>query len=188
MILETSELSTPIGPLRLVTHDEVLHLVTFPHLWDAHRRRLLRYLPGAQLRPAAPRPAISAALSAYFDGDLQALDRLRVALHGTAFQCAVWSALRTIPAGSTASYAEQARRVGSPSAVRAVGAANGANPITLILPCHRVVGSGGALTGYAGGLETKRWLLVHEQRFAGLTLPFSEDSSGSSRSAPSLPS
>ena len=101
-------------------------------------------------------------LSRYFDGDLASLDEIDVELHGTAFQQRVWNALRTVTVGTTTSYAELARRVGAPAAVRAVGAANGANPVAVVLPCHRIIGSNGSLTGYGGGLERKRWLLHHE--------------------------
>jgi methylated-DNA-[protein]-cysteine S-methyltransferase len=105
---------------------------------------------------------VAGALSAYFAGDLRALDSLEVAEGGTAFQRQVWAALRRIPAGAAWSYADLAREVGRPAAVRAVGQANGANPVGLVQPCHRVVASGGGLGGYAGGLERKSWLLAHE--------------------------
>jgi methylated-DNA-[protein]-cysteine S-methyltransferase len=105
---------------------------------------------------------LSAALQAYFAGDLTAIDPLAVNTGGTPFQREVWSALRHIPCGSTLTYAELAHRIGRPSAVRAVGHANGANPVSVVVPCHRLVGAGGALTGYGGGLERKRWLLQHE--------------------------
>jgi methylated-DNA-[protein]-cysteine S-methyltransferase len=107
--------------------------------------------------------AIAAALAAYFAGDLQAIDSLEVDPRGTGFQRRVWDALRTIPAGTTWSYAELARAVGQPTATRAVGAANGRNPIALVVPCHRVIASDGTLGGYGGGLEMKRWLLRHER-------------------------
>jgi len=99
----------------------------------------------------------------YFAGTLHAFD-LPLAPRGTPFQLAVWNALLEVPWGETISYAELARRVGKPSAVRAVGAANGANPIPVIIPCHRVIGSNGSLTGYGGGIERKQWLLAHEGR------------------------
>ncbi len=113
----------------------------------------------------APSPLLAAAeqLALYFEGTRMNFD---VALDpvGTPFQLEAWEALRTIPYGKTVSYGEQARRIGRPSAVRAIGAANGRNPIGIIVPCHRVIGSGGSLTGYAGGLHNKRWLLDHEIR------------------------
>lgn len=102
------------------------------------------------------------AVAAYFAGELRALEGLAVETGGTMFQRAVWAALREIPAGETRSYKQLAAAIGRPRAVRAVGLANGANPVGVIVPCHRVVGANGTLTGYAGGLERKRWLLAHE--------------------------
>lgn len=107
---------------------------------------------------------VSAAISRYFDGELSAIDKLPVATGGTPFQRAVWQELRNIPCGTTTSYGELARRIGHPTAVRAVGAANGDNPVAVVVPCHRVIGANGSLTGYGGGLERKRWLLDHEKR------------------------
>jgi len=102
------------------------------------------------------------ALRAYFAGDLHALDRLTVDPMGTPFQLRVWSALRSVGVGRTASYTEIANAIGAPTATRAVGAANGANPIAIVVPCHRIIGAGGSLVGYGGGIERKRWLLEHE--------------------------
>lgn len=102
------------------------------------------------------------AIGRYFRGDLTAIDTLRVKTAGTPFQEEVWRALRNIPRGATISYAELARRVGRPAAIRAVGAANGSNPVGVVIPCHRVIGSDGSLSGYAGGIERKAWLLRHE--------------------------
>jgi methylated-DNA-[protein]-cysteine S-methyltransferase len=106
-------------------------------------------------------------LKAYMEGEVRAIDALPVAFAGTPFQNEVWKALRTIPAGETLSYGALAKRIGAPKAVRAVGLANGANPVGVVVPCHRVIGSDGSLTGYGGGLERKRWLLAHEARHAG---------------------
>lgn len=106
--------------------------------------------------------AVEAQLNRYFSGQLRAFD-LRLDPVGTPFQLEVWSALRVVPYGRTVTYGEQAARIGRPSAVRAVGAANGRNPLAIVVPCHRVVGAGGALTGYAGGLEAKRRLLDLER-------------------------
>ena len=127
-------------------------------------RRLLGLHYGAAVTLAggrAPSPA-RRALEAYLAGDLGAIDALAVETAGTLFQRAVWAKLRLIPAGETLTYAALAARIGRPKAVRAVGAANGANPIGVVVPCHRVIGADGALTGYGGGLERKRWLLAHE--------------------------
>ena len=101
-------------------------------------------------------------LAAYFDGRIDAIDAVEVAMGGTVFQREVWAALRGIPAGSHLNYGRLAERIGRPEAVRAVGAANGANPIGIVVPCHRVIGANAALTGYGGGLHRKRWLLEHE--------------------------
>ena len=105
-------------------------------------------------------------LSAYFDGTLTDFD-LPLHMTGTPFQLRCWQALRTIPYGETISYGEQARRIGSPRATRAVGGANHRNPISIVVPCHRVIGADGSLTGYGGGLGMKRWLLEHEQKHTG---------------------
>jgi methylated-DNA-[protein]-cysteine S-methyltransferase len=132
---------------------------------DERLARLLRLQYRGVTTRLATRVEASAArlaVEAYFGGDRSALDRIEVAFGGTAFQQAVWRALRTIPAGQTLSYAALAERVGRPTAVRAVGLANGSNPIAVIVPCHRVIGSDASLTGYGGGLARKRWLLEHE--------------------------
>jgi methylated-DNA-[protein]-cysteine S-methyltransferase len=125
---------------------------------DAANRLSRRQEPGQ-----AP-PAVRRALEAYFEGDLVSLDVLRTCVRGTAFQRAVWASLRAIPAGTTVTYGAVAAAVGAPSAARAVGLASRDNPVAIVVPCHRVVGASGALTGYAGGLERKRWLLEHEAR------------------------
>lgn len=101
-------------------------------------------------------------LGAYFAGDLTGIDAIPVETGGTEFQRDVWAALRTIPAGTTRSYSALAEQIGRPKAVRAVGLANGTNPISIVLPCHRVIGADNSLTGYGGGMERKRWLLAHE--------------------------
>ncbi len=132
--------------------------------YEARMRRLLakRYARVDFVEKADP-CGFSGRLQRYFEGELDALDDIPVETGGTAFQQAAWRALRTIPAGTTATYGEQAARVGRPSAVRAIGAANGQNPVAIVVPCHRVVGANGALTGYAGGVDTKHWLLRHEK-------------------------
>jgi methylated-DNA-[protein]-cysteine S-methyltransferase len=103
---------------------------------------------------------------------LGAVEPLHTETRGTNLQRSVWSALRTIPAGTTTSYGQLARQIGHPTAVRAVGAANGANPIPVVVPCHRVIGADGSLTGFGGGLERKRWLLAHERTHATRTVPY----------------
>ncbi len=113
--------------------------------------------------PPAPAPdSIRAPIQAYFEGDLAALARVLVETGGTAFQRKVWAALRRIPAGTTATYGQLAAAIGNANASRAVGMANGSNPVAIVVPCHRVIGAGGGLTGYAGGTDRKRWLLTHE--------------------------
>ena len=108
-------------------------------------------------------------LAAYFAGDLTAFD-IPLAARGTPFQRRVWAALRSVPFGATVSYGEIAHRIGSPAAVRAVGAANGRNPLPIVVPCHRVVGADGSLTGFGGGIARKQWLLAHEARVQGTEL------------------
>jgi methylated-DNA-[protein]-cysteine S-methyltransferase len=157
---------TPTGRMRIVW-DDAHNLRALD--WDDHQERmhdLLRRYYGAyavHLRQASRPSAAAWALSAYFDGDLDAVAALPTATNGTAFQRAVWSALRKIPAGRTVSYGMLAALIGKPAAVRAVGAANGANPIAIVVPCHRVIGANAALAGYGGGLHRKKWLLAHER-------------------------
>jgi methylated-DNA-[protein]-cysteine S-methyltransferase len=158
-------IATPIGELAIVAdEDGRLRAVEWAD-HDAVMRRSLRRHYGARgfaLTQATDPAGLSTALRAYFAGDLGAIDGLPVASGGTDFQRGVWRALRKIPCGKTISYRTLARRIGRPTAVRAVGHANGANPISVVVPCHRVIGSDGALTGYGGGIERKRWLLAHE--------------------------
>jgi len=117
-----------------------------------------------------PFDAVREQLDAYFAGELERFD-VRLAVHGTDFQMRVWDQLMRIPFGETISYSELARRLGDPKLVRAVGLANGRNPVSIIIPCHRVIGADGSLVGYGGGLERKRWLLEHEEVSSGRRLP-----------------
>ncbi len=162
-------MSSPVGDLVVITDRAgVLHGLDFAGN-DARLDRLVaRYWPRARVAAGPAPAAVADALSAYFAGRSNALDVLTVAPGGTDFQREVWAALRRIPAGSTCSYADIARQLGRPKAVRAVGQANGANPVSLVQPCHRVVASGGGLGGYAGGLERKSWLLAHEGVSVGM--------------------
>ena len=167
MRLQLDRYASPLCDLRLVFDDEgALRALEF----DDHETRLQRLLRDHygtfEFSDAVAPLSITQALDAYFEGDLRALDDLPVATGGTSFQRDVWSALRTIPPGTTKSYGQIARDVGRPAASRAVGAANGANPIAIVVPCHRVIGADGTLTGYGGGLPRKRWLLDHERRHA----------------------
>ena len=154
---------SPIGELLIVTDEAgALRAVDFHD--HAHRLDRLLKIHYGPLRPetgAAP-SATRAAFAAYFEGRFEALSRLAWATNGTAFQQAVWTALTEIPAGETITYSELARRAGRPAAIRAAGHANGANPLSIVAPCHRVIGLNGALTGYGGGIARKRWLLAHE--------------------------
>jgi O-6-methylguanine DNA methyltransferase len=163
MQLRLDRRPTPIGDMLLVSDaDGALHALDFAD-YEARMRQLLRLHYGAYaLEPGAAPDAVVAALDAYFAGDLDALDGIETRTGGTAFQRAVWAALRLIAPGEIMSYGELAARIGRPGASRAVGAANGANPIGIVVPCHRVIGASGALTGYGGGVERKRWLLEHE--------------------------
>jgi methylated-DNA-[protein]-cysteine S-methyltransferase len=161
--LAFDRIPTPAGEA-LVMWDSELRLRVFDWAGYEPRMRLLlerHYGPIAPQAAVAPMP-LKAALSAYFEGDLASLNAIECATGGTPFQRAVWTALRGIPAGTTLSYGALAQRIGKPAAVRAVGLANGANPIGLVVPCHRVIGADGSLTGYGGGIERKRWLLQHE--------------------------
>ena len=142
---------------------------------DAKLRRMLAAHHGThELDEAEVAAPIVAGLEAYFAGQLTAIDELATATGGSPFQRRVWAALRSVPAGATTSYGALAAVVGRPGASRAVGAANGANPVSIVVPCHRIIGAGGALTGYGGGLHRKRWLLDHESRHSRVPgeLPF----------------
>jgi methylated-DNA-[protein]-cysteine S-methyltransferase len=156
-------LQTPIGIALLVTDAEgALRALDWDD-YELRMRQLLRLQYGAPVLKNARAPAdIRAALSAYFAGELASLDAIKWRVAGTAFQRKVWTALRTIPAGTTTSYGALAAQLDMPTAVRAVGHANGSNPISIVVPCHRVIGANGSLTGYGGGLQRKRWLLEHE--------------------------
>jgi methylated-DNA-[protein]-cysteine S-methyltransferase len=161
--LALDRLKTPIGAALLVTDaDGVLCALDWED-YEPRMKELLRRQHGAVLlRNALAPQAIRVALTAYFDGELDALDRVTWRIAGTPFQRKVWSALPAIKAGATMSYGALAAKLGSPNAMRAVGHANGANPISVVLPCHRLIGADGSLVKYGGGLSRKRWLLEHE--------------------------
>ena len=168
-----SRLSTPIGTA-LVATDAEGRLRIFE--WEDHADRMQslldRFYGAGRARFADDRPAakpVMKALEQYFAGDLAAIDAIAAESAGTEFQRAVWKALRKIPVGQTWSYSRLAQRIGRPDAVRAVGTANGANPISVVVPCHRVIGADGSLTGYGGGMERKAWLLRHEGAIAADT-------------------
>lgn len=167
-IFSLDRLATPIGPLLIVT-DDAQHLRGIE--WEDHRPRLdkllRRYHGVFELRDMTQPAPARRALQAYFDGELDAVTGLETAKAGTEFQRLVWAGLRRIPAGQTLSYGGLAAKLGRPNASRAVGLANGANPIPVVVPCHRVIGANNALTGFGSGLQRKRWLLDHEGRYAG---------------------
>lgn len=162
-LLDTVE--TPVGQLFLVTDEQgMLRALDFEDYRARLERLLDKHYRHYQLDPlpgSAPE-RLTQALTSYFAGDLAALDSIQTATAGTAFQRSVWQALRAIPAGQTRSYGQLAAAIGHPSASRAVGLANGSNPVALVVPCHRVIGASGKLTGYGGGLWRKHWLLEHE--------------------------
>lgn len=164
--LSVDRLATPIGELMLVADgDGRLCAVEWADQADRLELalRIRHGRAGYKLVPTEGVTNAAAALAAYFRGDLHAIDDLPVATGGTAFQRMVWQALRTISCGETVTYRSLAERIGRPTAIRAVGHANGANPVSIVVPCHRVIGSDGSLTGYGGGIERKRWLLAHER-------------------------
>jgi methylated-DNA-[protein]-cysteine S-methyltransferase len=154
--------SSPVGVLVLTSDGEALSGLHLPKR-DGNPAAFTG--EGWRRDPGAFREAV-AQLNAYFAGERTDFE-LPLRMAGTPFQRSAWDALLTIPYGTTISYAEQARRIGRPEAPRAVGAANGRNPIAIIVPCHRVIGSGGTLTGYGGGLPLKEWLLNHESTMLG---------------------
>ena len=167
-IFALSRLPTPIGAALVATDDEgrlrVFEWEDYEHrmqnlldrFYGAGRAHLVEGIGAKTAKTVLER------LKAYFAGDIAAIDDIPADSAGTDFQRKVWQTLRKIPAGKTWSYNQLAQRIGRPAAIRAVGAANGANPISVVVPCHRVIGANGALTGYGGGLDRKRWLLRHE--------------------------
>jgi AraC family transcriptional regulator of adaptative response/methylated-DNA-[protein]-cysteine methyltransferase len=167
-MLKADFIETPIGPMIAIADDHALHILEFLERKAlATEVKKLSQATGSAIVFGRTQPLdrIEAELVAYFAGKSSAFDT-RLAPLGTPFERQVWDKLREIPAGSTASYSGLAAGMGKPAAVRAVGRANGANPIAIVIPCHRVVGAGGDLTGYGGGLWRKRWLLDHERRMA----------------------
>ena len=182
LMLKSETIDTPLGELEIIT-DPQGQLRALE--WADFHHRLLQLLvrhygpdqssnisaalpaksgakPGFSLHQESVEQNIKQRISDYFAGDLAAIDTLPVATAGTEFQRTVWKMLRTIPCGQIMTYGQMAAQLGNPGASRAVGLANGSNPISVVVPCHRVIGSNGTLTGYAGGVERKKWLLVHE--------------------------
>lgn len=159
-----SEYRAPFGPLAVAARGDVLLAIRL----EGHPERLAKeWAHREPVERGRLTPALARAFDAYFAGDIAAIDALEAAPSGTEFQRAVWAELRRIRAGTTISYSQLAVRIGRPDAVRAVGTANGANPVPIVIPCHRVIGANGSLVGYGGGLEMKRWLLAHEGLIPG---------------------
>jgi len=169
MFIERSCIASPLGPLALAVSDRGLCALDFIDAEPRGRARAGDESPApppVSGRPGAIGAPIAERIAAYFAGDVRALDAIPVAPDGTPFQQRVWSALRDIAAGATCSYQDLAAAIGAPTAARAVGAANGANPVPLVVPCHRVIAADGKLHGYGGGLWRKEWLLRHEGALA----------------------
>jgi len=162
MKLFYEQITSPIGPILIAGSDDKLHALEFTESLERVRKSLESRFGEVELQAKPGFGGFSAPIHSYFAGDRTALDELPVETGGTDFQRNVWQGLRDIGAGRTSSYGELAARLGKPSASRAVGMANSKNPISLVIPCHRVIGANGALTGYAGGLDRKQWLLRHE--------------------------
>jgi methylated-DNA-[protein]-cysteine S-methyltransferase len=162
MTIEIAGITSPIGNITLAVRDRRLCGLTFADHWAAQQRRLAKRFGSVLQRDANDPVDVVSRLRDYFAGNVDALAGIEVDPGGTPFQQRVWKALQALPPGRTVSYAELAQRIGAPAAVRAVGAANGANPIWIVIPCHRVINADGRLGGYGGGLERKRWLLRHE--------------------------
>ena len=162
--LTLDRIPTPIGTALVVTDEAgVLRAFNWTDYEPAMRTWIGRRYPNAALVEGPGPGPLRAKFDAYFAGQTDAFDDIAWEGAGTAFQKKVWETLCTIPAGQTWSYAQLAETIGRPTAVRAVGLANGSNPVALVVPCHRVIGSNGSLTGYGGGLHRKRWLLEHER-------------------------
>ena len=160
--LAFAQVDSPLGRISIACTDSHVVALEFADADDRFARSLRRRFAEVELVKARDPLGVAVRLARYFAGRLDAIDDLPADPGGTPFQQGVWSALRTIPCGTTRSYGALAAALGRPAAMRAVGHANGANPIAIVVPCHRLVASDGALTGYGGGLARKRWLLAHE--------------------------
>ena len=178
MQLSRTVIPTPLGPMLALASDEGLCALEFTTVQGPNggedrltrlHARLRRWFPPHEMVDRETPVTVSARewLTAYFRGSSATIDDLPLDMRGAAFEKRVWVALRAIPPGETTSYGALARALGSAGASRAVGAANGANPIAIIVPCHRVIGASGSLTGYGGGLDRKTWLIDHERRWRG---------------------
>jgi methylated-DNA-[protein]-cysteine S-methyltransferase len=162
-LLHYDEFESPIGRILFVTNGEGICALDYAGYESRMEGLLSRRFGAFEFRRCSDPCQLKRRLRSYFDGELHALDDTPVSMGGTAFQEQVWKALREIPAGDTRTYGELAARLGRTQAARAVGHANALNPIAIVVPCHRVIGASSHLTGYAGGLARKEWLLRHEK-------------------------
>ncbi|MFT4570326.1 MAG: methylated-DNA-[protein]-cysteine S-methyltransferase [Hyphomicrobiaceae bacterium] len=162
MNIELERFPTPVGEVVLATIDTKVAALGYLDGWDEFAARVFRGYDDVHFVERATHSKAGKQLEAYFSGDATVLYKIEVETRGTPFQKSVWNQLRRIPHGTTISYGELAQRIGNPKASRAVGTANGANPVSIIVPCHRVIAASGDLGGYAFGLNRKRWLLAHE--------------------------
>lgn len=160
--LEQDSFKSPVGIVTVVSDGTAVRAVDFDGYESRMHRLLIRHCGSYQLKKVRNAGGFTALLKAYFEGDLNALADIPTATSGTPFQKKVWAALRKIPVGTTTTYQAIAKRIGKPLACRAVGLANRANPVALIIPCHRVIAANNRLGGYGGGLKRKQWLLTHE--------------------------
>lgn len=161
-VILTDHVETPIGPMLLMVEGDMMIGLEFDDQPERYMKDLRRRFPDMELREKVNPCGFSDHLRAYYQGELDAVDGLPAQGGGTPFQERVWAELRRIPVGTVISYGELATRLGDKNAMRAVGLANGRNPISVVVPCHRVIGADGTLTGYGGGLPRKTWLLNHE--------------------------
>ncbi len=162
MRLVLEEISSPLGPILLASHAAGVCALDFADCRERMEALLGARFGTVEFEPARTPSEAARRVESYLAGQLDAFDGVALDTQGTPFQESVWAALRTIPAGATRSYGEIAQALGRPTASRAVGAANGRNPVALAVPCHRVIGANSSLAGYAGGIARKRWLLEHE--------------------------
>ena len=161
-IILTDRIETPIGPMLLMVRDDRIIGLEFDDQPERYLKDLRQRFGEFTFAETANPCGFADQLRAYYAGDIRAVDPLPTTGGGTPFQERVWAELRRIPAGTTISYGELAVRLGDKKATRAVGLANGRNPISVVVPCHRVIGADGSLTGYGGGVPRKKWLLAHE--------------------------
>lgn len=162
MLLHYGEADSPLGKILFASDGEAICALDYLEYESRMMTLLTRRHGTIEFRRASDPLGLTKSLDRYFAGDMQALDKVPIRASGSVFQEQVWNALRTIPVGETWSYGKLAAHLGRPQSARAVGHANSLNPVAIVVPCHRVIGASKSLTGYAGGLERKRWLLSHE--------------------------